>query len=242
MQRLKTVYALVLALVFSFTLSVFAEDEVWLSKNSPAGAKKAYEYYRSAYTSQKDFSTAWKFARAAYFYANNFIQDSSTKKAVLKEGKDAAEFAMKQGPDKPEGYYFYISCLGAWSEVNGILDSLGSVKPMIDTAAKGMQVDPDYDDGAFYLVTGRVYQKAPAVISVGNPKKAEQNYKKALEYGPNRRVNYRFYAEFLSENGRKADALQIIQKGLALPYNEKEKIDEDTDIKLLRELQKKLQA
>lgn len=215
------------------------KDEIWENRNSLEGAKKAYEYYKKEYETKKDYDSAWKFARAAHFYTDNFIKDNELKKKLFSEGKDAAAMATNLGPNKPEGWYYFGVCLGSWAEANGIMQSLSAAGPILNSASMSINADPNYEKGVAYNLRARVYHKAPQMISVGDPKKAERDYLKALELNPNYRVAYRFYSEFLLDKGRKEEARVYIDKGLSVPYSENDKIIEDKEIKILKELKEK---
>lgn len=219
----------------------FGLEDYWGERNTLEGAKKGYETLKTLY--QQDttsYEVAWKFARAAYHYADNFIKDNKSRKQIFTEGKEAAERATKINPNAPEGWYWLGVCLGSWGEANGIMQSLGAVKPIMNAISKGMAIDPNFDGGAFYNLRGRVYHKAPAGISVGDRKKAEADYKQVIAINPRHRTAYRFYAELLLEDGRKDEARTIIEKGLAIPYDSENKVSEDKEIRLLQELKKKL--
>jgi hypothetical protein len=237
MQKLS---ALILFITFITGMLIAADDSYWDNRNSGAGAKAAYEYYKSAYQTDKNYETAWKLARSAHFYADKFIKDSTLKKNIFTEGKTAAESATNLGPDKPDGYYYLGICLGSWAEANGILKSLFTAPDIVKAADKCIAIDPQFENGSAYMLRARVYQKAPGGISVGDPKKANADYIKAIEYGPNKRTAHRFYAEFLIERGNKTKAREIIDKGLAIEYNDADKITEDDEIGMLNDLKKKL--
>ncbi|MCX7883321.1 MAG: tetratricopeptide repeat protein [Brevinematales bacterium] len=219
----------------------WAFEDFWAERNTLEGAKKGYETLRSLSLQQPDsYEVAWKFARAAYHYAENFVKDKNQRKVIFTEGKEAAEKATRLNPNAPEGWYWLGVCLGSWGEANGIMQSLGAVKPIMNAIAKGMAVNPTWDNGVFYNLRGRVYHRAPAGISVGDKQKAEADYKQALTLNPNNRTACRFYAELLLDVGRKEEAAKMIEKGLAIPYDASNKVSEDKEISLLQALKKKL--
>jgi tetratricopeptide (TPR) repeat protein len=235
----KIVLSAVLVLLFAVSWS-FSEDDVWKNRNSAEGAKAAYEFYKQALATKGDFESAWKLARAVDLYAGNFISDNDTKKAVYTEGKKAAEKARTLDPTKPEGWYWYGVCLGNWASANGILDSLGSAGPLTEACRKAIQLDPEFDHGSVYVLRGRVYHLAPAVISVGDKNKAEADYKKALELNPSNRTACLFYSELLIDNGQKDKARDMIARGIAIPLDEANSVSDGSDLKKLKALQEKV--
>ncbi len=221
------------------TFLSFSDDKIWQDRNSKEGAKKAYEYYESEFQKKKTYESAWKFSRAARFYAHYFVKDIEAKKKIFEKAKDVALEATKVDPLKPEGHYYLGVAYGSWAEANGVLQSLAYAQPIVDEMTKVIQIDPDFREGAAYMVRGRVYHKAPGwPISIGDKEKAKNDFEKAIKY--QNRAAFRYYAEFLIDQGQKEKAKEIIQKGLSLPFNEEDKIVEEDEIAKLKELEKKL--
>ncbi|OHD56075.1 MAG: hypothetical protein A2Y33_01365 [Spirochaetes bacterium GWF1_51_8] len=228
-----------LGLIFVFmfmTIGVLtAEDQAWLDRNSSFGAKSAYEFYKEKFQTEKTYESAWKFARAAYFYAANFVTSSDGKKLVYTEGKNAAESAMTLNPKGFEGFYQFGVCLGSWAEMHGVGEQLGAVDKIIKACEMAIKLEPNNSDA--YLLIGRVYHKAPGwPISCGDINKAADYYTKAMKIGSKNRTLYRFYAECLIDQGKKAEAKAMIDKGLALPFDAKDKITENNEIAKLKAL------
>ncbi|MFN3411779.1 MAG: TRAP transporter TatT component family protein [Exilispira sp.] len=220
---------LLIALLIFFSF----DDTPWKNRNSAEGAKAAYEYYKKLYKENPNsYEAAWKYARAIHFYTNEFINDNKIKKENFTEGKNVAENATKLNPNGVEGYYYFAVCLGSWGEVNGILASLSSVGPMEKAATKAAEIDPSFNKGAPYMLLGRLYQKVPGKSKT----KCKEYYELSLKYGPTGRVNYRFYAEFLIEQKDYVKAREIIQRGLAIPFDEEDRLIEEKEIKILKEL------
>ncbi len=231
-----------LIMLFIFVLAGFAfaiDDSYWSNRNTADGAKAAYDYYKAQFQSGSSYETAWKFARAAHFYADQFQSNPDIKKTIFTEAKKAAESATNMENNKPEGHYYLGISLGSWAEANGIFKSLFTAPDILKEATKTINIDPVYENGSAYMLRGRVYHKAPGGISVGDSKKAEADYLKAIEYGPNQRVTFRFYAEFLMDKD-KVKAKDIIEKGLAIPVDESDIFSENKEIGELKDLQKKL--
>ncbi len=237
---MKGIFVLITVLLVFITLNVYgSDDSIWSNRNTAEGAKASYEYYKQQFNNEKNYENAWKFSRAAHFYADNFIKIEDQKKKVFTEGKEAAENATNMEPDKPEGHYYLGICLGSWAEANGILNSLFTAPSILREAKKTIKIEPSFENGSAYMLSARVYHKAPAIISVGDKDKAQKDYEKAIEYGPGNRVAFRFYAEFLMDFDKKK-AKEIILKGLDIPLDESNKYSEENEIQLLKELQTKL--
>lgn len=233
---MKRTLSLLAALLFVSSL-VFSADDLWSGRNTADGAKKAYDACKADYESKKDYDSAWKYARIAAFYCDNFVKDPATRKVLYTAGKNAAEAATKLSPGSVEGWYYLGLCLGKWGEVNGIMESLGAVGPIINAATKAIAINPGFQDGAPYVLRGRVYQKAPGVISAGDPAKAEADYRKTIASWPKNRTVYRFLAELKRDQGKKDEAKTLVATALAIPYDSSDSVAENSEISVLKKLQ-----
>ncbi|MCX7820764.1 MAG: tetratricopeptide repeat protein [Brevinematales bacterium] len=234
---MKNLFALFFLFCFTFS---FSFEDFWGERNSPEGAKKAFETTKQEFSKNPDdFEVLWKLARISHFYADNFVKDKEEKKKVLDLGKTAAEKASSLKPESPEGWYWLAVCLGSWGEANGIMQSLSAVKPIMEACNKGIKINPEFEKGNFYMVRGRVFHKAPSVISVGDIKKAIADYEKAITLNPENRTAHRFYAELLIEQNNKEKAKEIIDRGLNIPINKDNILVESKEIKILTKLKEK---
>ncbi len=234
---MRKVFFMIFVLFFG---QLFSFEDFWQERNSQEGAKKAFETAENEFNkNQNDFQNAWKFARISHFYADNFVKDKEEKKKILDLGKIAAEKATTLKPESPEGWYWLAICLGSWGEANGVMQSLSVIKPIIEACNRGIKLNPEFEKGNFYMVRGRVYHKAPSVISVGDIKKAISDYEKTITLNPENRTAYRFYVELLVEQGNKEKAKEIIEKGLSIPLNRENILVENKEIKLLTKLKEK---
>ena len=172
---------------FLFTGLLFAEDEIWQNRSTPERVLAAYNHYKNQYQTSQTYENAWKFARAAHYYASVILTDSDKelKKQVFTEGKDAAAKARELNPRAVEGHYYFAICLGSWAETNGIMASLFAVKDMHEAVEMAIAANQAFENASPLMTRGRLYQKAPGrPISIGDKKKAEEDYLKALQIGP----------------------------------------------------------
>lgn len=217
-----------------------AADKFWGNRNSPEGAKANYENCKAEYSKVQNYENAWKLARAAQFYGDNYGTNLSMKLELFTEGKKMSETATNLNNGMVEGHYYLAVCLGQWGEANGVFQSLFAVPGILSESTKTIQIDPKYEDAGGYMVRARLYQKAPGGISVGDVKKSQEDYEKAIQIAPDNRTAYRFYAELLLDTGQKARAKEVIEKGLAVPLDKTDLLIEQKEIGILKELQKKL--
>lgn len=97
----------------------------------------------------------------------------------------------------------------------GGLGALALVKDAKSMYEKAIQIDGDALDGSAYASLGVLYYKVPGwPLGFGDKAKAEALLQRALKLNPDGIDPNFFYAEFLSENGRPAEALVHAQRAL----------------------------
>ena len=231
----------VVFLVLGLSSVLFAADDtdIWAGRNTEAGAKKAYEFYKNAAKQSDSYEMSWKLARAAYHYAEYFVKDRREKKRLFTEGKKAAEKAVMIDSNKVQGHLYLGICLGSWAKANGIMASLRSVPLILKEGDKAIAIQPDYAGAAPYILRANVYMKAPGIAG-GNIHKAESDFRKALALAPKNRKIYRYLAQVLIRLRKRKEAKKIVEQGLMLPYDESDKLVEDSEIAKLKSLKKKL--
>ena len=232
----KFLYSILFICVFTALYS--AEDPIWQNRHTEAGAKKAYEHYKNLCQTKNNYDSCWKFARAAYFYAEHFIQKKKDQKLLFKEGRDAAAKAAELSADRVEGYYWYGVCLGSWAERISVFEQLKRLNEIKATVDRAENIDPKYDNGAIYILRGRIFHKAPGWL--GDKKQAEEDYKTAINMGTIRRVVYRFYAELLILLRRKNEAKSILETGIKLPIYEEDHMADKKELEKLKNMLSKM--
>lgn len=93
-------------------------------------------------------------------------------------------------------------------EVGG-LGALGAAKQARRVLERAIEIDSDGHAGSAYVTLGALYDRAPGwPVAFGDSEIAEKMFKRALEIRPDGMdVNY-YYATFLADEGRKAEALE----------------------------------
>ena len=238
MKRGIGIAAMLMACVcFSFA-AIAGEDPIATAQmRSLDGIKAAYVFYKNAYTGQHTYETAWKYAKAAYYYATYVIKDQPTQLTIFEEGKNAAEAATKFNISGVDGYYWFSVCIGSWAERVSQMKQLEMIDPMLKNINKAISLNPGYLNGSCYMVRGRLYQKAPGVISIGDKNKAKEDYETAMSYGKNKnRTLYTFYVELLIELGEKAKAKTMIIEGQNIPMAADDVVGENANKMKLMDL------
>jgi tetratricopeptide (TPR) repeat protein len=193
-------------------------DDAWADRHSKEKAKHLMETGEKLIKEKPDsYDFHWKFSRACWFYGSFFLSSNEDKKAAFGNGKEAGIRAISLNPAGVEGYFWYAVNLGEWGQANGIMNSLEQVKPMKKALEKSVVINPNYDNGGGYRVLGRLYFKAPSVISVGDNKKSIEYLKKALAKDTTHKLTILFLAETLMDEGEYKEALSYLEQAANAP-------------------------
>ena len=112
------------------------------------------------------------------------------------EGIGLARQALASNPHDPSALLWLAANLGAEALTHGKLHALGVIDEIEQTLLRLEQDDPAYDHAAAARVLGRLYHKAPALISVGSNRKAAAFLDEALARAPDFPGNWAFAADF----------------------------------------------
>jgi len=212
--------------------------------SSPADFRAAYQAAKQEFQTNPNYENSWRFARAAYNLGRHGTPTNRTEemKALFQEGKDAADKARNLNPRGVEGHYWFGVCLGSWAETNGIMASLFAAGDLLAAANQAANIDPRYLNAAPLALKARVLHKAPGwPVSVGDRNQAEIDLRRALTLGGDKsRSVYKFLAELLVDLGKREEAKQMLQRGLALPPDTENPVADNKDIKEMRDLLAKL--
>lgn len=164
----------------------------------------------------KDFDSAWKLARAAYWLGGH--EDQEARRPALEKGVEAGRQASVLEPARPEGYFWMAASMGSLAESFGMRQGLKYRTPIREALEKVLQIDPAYQNGSADRALGRWYYKVPGLFG-GSKTKSEEHLRKSLTYDPQSNASHFFLAETLFELGRKADAIAELQKVIDGPIN-----------------------
>jgi tetratricopeptide (TPR) repeat protein len=161
----------------------------------------------------QDGEALWLTAKA-YLYLADYTEDG--KEELLETGKSHAEAAIEALPSSPHPYFWHASLMGRLGQTRGILSSLFMVKPMKEDLEQTIELDPHYADA--HWVLSQLYHQAPGFpLSIGNKKLSLQHAEKAVELD-SANLEYQLQlAVALEYNGRKEEAIQILEGLLANP-------------------------
>lgn len=95
------------------------------------------------------------------------------------------------------------------------LGALSSARTARDALERAIELDPQGGNGSAYVTLGALYDRAPGFpIGFGDSDTAERMFQRALEIRPEGiDVNY-YYAAFLEDEGRRAEAREHAQRAV----------------------------
>jgi len=193
-------------------------DAAWEKRASQGSAIVAF--LKSRPKLAEEYDVQWRVSRFAYF-AGFFVLDNTRKDdklEVFKVGSETGDRARKMQPQRVEGHYWYAISVGGLGITKGIMASLGSADSMRDSLDEAVRLDPGYHYGGPLRVRGRLYFKLPGgLLSFGDNKKALADLKKALELGPDSKLNAIYLAEVVEKLESESSALKILEAAKKLP-------------------------
>ncbi|MCA2959640.1 MAG: hypothetical protein IOD12_05265 [Silvanigrellales bacterium] len=168
-----------------------------------------------------DFEVLWRMSRLAY-YAGFFALPGDVRKEekleVFKVGSESGEKARRLNPARVEGHYWYAISVGGLGIAKGVMASLGSASDMRSALDEAVKIDPKYHFAGPLRVRGRLFYKLPGgFLSFGDNKKALADLRKALEFGPESKLNYAYLAEVVDAVDGSTSALKILETAKKLP-------------------------
>ena len=131
--------------------------------------------------------------------------------------KRAAAFS-KQYPERAEALIWQGIIESTYAGAKGGLGALGLARAARGNLEKALEIDPVALDGSAYTSLGTLYYRVPGFpVGFGDDDKARKFLLKALELNPNGIDPNYFYADFLYEEGRYADALRYLERAAKAP-------------------------
>ena len=120
--------------------------------------------------------------------------------------------------DRPEPLVWEGIIVSSWAGEKGGLGALSLVKEAKARYEQALAIDPKALDGSAYNSLGVLYYKVPGwPLGFGDKAKAEQLLKQALAINPDGIDPNFFYAEYLTETDRPAEAQPYLERALKAP-------------------------
>jgi tetratricopeptide (TPR) repeat protein len=201
-------------------------------------AKVLYE--KALKADPTSYDAAWHLAETSYYLwesAAGWSTAYGKKQELLLDlsmrGVQAGRLAVKLKPDGVEGLFWLAANMGIWGLTNGPLDSLGQVPQLLSVLQKCAEVDAlgKFERGSCWRITGALYTQLPGFpVSIGDKKKADEAFQKAMLNGSQYGINHTLYAELHIARGDTKRARETLEKALEMmrarkPYDYYDKRD-----------------
>jgi tetratricopeptide (TPR) repeat protein len=154
------------------------------------------------------------------YQAGQVAADRDQSRREYQRGIAVAREVLARDPDDPGALLWLAANLGGEALTHGKLHALGVIGEIERTLLRLERRDPSYDHAAAARSLGRLYQKAPPIISVGDNKKAAAFLNAALARAPDFPGNWAFVADFYAERRDCTRALPLARRLAATPYLE----------------------
>lgn len=210
-----------------------AGDDLYELRDDARNVLKAIDKYKAAMDAdQKNFETAWRLARAYYFYGTKLSEDDKdARKKTYDKGLQWSKIAIKINDKRVEGHFWYGVNLGSWGEANGVTKSLSIRHELEDVMLKTAKIDEEYEGAGAYRVLGRMKYRLPGIFGGDNDLSIEY-LRKAVKIAPTHTMNYVFLAETLMDEDQYVEAKKLLEKVISMdpdprwiPESKKDKED-----------------
>ncbi|MBA6420869.1 tetratricopeptide repeat protein [Pseudomonas neustonica] len=127
-----------------------------------------------------------------------------------------AEQVSQNEPDSAPALIWHGIILSSWAGAEGGLGALGKVKQAKAELEKALAIDPEALNGSAYTSLGALYYQVPGwPIGFGDDDQAEALLKRALELNPDGIDSNFFWADYLLDQNRYAEAKAALLKAQA---------------------------
>ena len=225
-----------LLLAFSFGQSDFQKGVTHYNKRhegciedraKPMQIERAITYFENVLSNETNKKEAALYLLKSYYFKGKFAEeDKDLKKKILKKGKDFGLGLIEEFPNSIECRYWYLVNLGSWAEEYGIFAAAkeGVADQMKYHSEKIISLNPEYENGAGYLLLGAVHYKAPYIpfiLSWPNNKEAIKYLQLAHNTGNVEIAQMVYLSQALHKGKRKDEAIILIDKAMNIvPSND----------------------
>jgi tetratricopeptide (TPR) repeat protein len=127
------------------------------------------------------YEVFWRLSKTC-FLMTELVEDKVQLHAFALRGVEYAQRARRLNSRRIEAHYFIALNTAKLAEVTS---NVKLIQSMVEPAQKAARIDEKYDDAGPLRFLGKVYLTAPAwPVSVGNPEKAVETLKRAVELAP----------------------------------------------------------
>jgi len=148
----------------------------------------------------------------------NYQTPKEAQENAFKALTEQAHQITSSSGNAPEALIWEAISFSGYAKAKGGLGALKLAEKSRDLLLAAEKLNPNALQGSAYTSLGSLYYKVPGwPIGFGDKKKARSYLEKALQVNPvGMDPNY-FYADFLSEQGEYAKAIEYYKKAIAAP-------------------------
>ena len=183
---------------------------------NPKQINDAIEFFQFAMDESK-VEAVVGLLKSYYFKGKYVAKTEDEQKVIYNSAKELALENLDKYPKNVELHFWYLSNLGSWAEVYGILTAAkeGVADQMKDHALTIIALNPNYEDGGGYFMLGAVHYKSPYIpffLSWPDNDEAIKWLKKANETGEAKPVQKVYLAQALYKNKEKSSAISLLEE------------------------------
>jgi tetratricopeptide (TPR) repeat protein len=183
-----------------------------------AGALLAFGTIHGATAADPAFDAQLLSIQQAWAKVNYETPAGDARAQAFEALEKRAEQFTKQHPTRAEALIWEGIIESSYAGAKGGLGALGLAKEARGNLEKALELDPGALEGSAYTSLGTLYYRVPGFpVGFGDDDKARKLLQKALELNPNGIDPNYFYADFLYEDGKYADALKYLERAAKAP-------------------------
>jgi tetratricopeptide (TPR) repeat protein len=186
----------------------------WASRDKPGQTEEAIRLWQEATKAEPEQADYWLKLSKAFGRAVRRSQSSDEQKKYSQEALHAAEKAVQLAPQSSDAYAAHGEAIGQWANARKGVGSLKSVKKAVAALEKAIELNPK--NAYAHMLLAEFYRQAPAVISIGDKKKALEHARLAVEHGPAYAIHHLSLARALIDNNQKEEAVKELNVILQL--------------------------
>jgi len=165
-----------------------------------------------------DYQVLWRAARLYFWLGDDPSQSNEQRSKLGKTGWELAERAVSAAPNLPDGHYWAAVNIGTYALGLGVVKAMtsGLEGKFRERLSRAEALAPAYNFGGVGVAWGRFYEKLP--WPKRDRAKAEQALRRVLtqQYPNNLRARV-YLADTLTNDGRAAEALRLLDEVAAAP-------------------------
>lgn len=210
----------------------------------PEAINEAIKFYNLAIGNPETEIDAVIGLLKSYYFKGKFVSRTKEhKKIVFNKAKNLAVLYIDKYPNRADIRYWYLTNLGSWAEVYGILTAAkeGVADQMKNHALKIIELDPMYENGGGYFMLGAVHYKTPYIpflLSWPENKEAVVLLEKALNTGEATTVQKVYLSQAIYKEKEKKRALKLLNGVANMTPDTKDPVSDWEQIKKAQSLLK----